>query len=324
MNEMINKIFGNAVKEEPYALTGKVPNYIRYGYYVSSLRLNDMRCILVKPKTKEWNLATLKTQLRNIEEIAKEPAVLDLDRLTAAQRTNLIESGIAFVSGTGQVFIPFWGSYFEEKILNPAKPVEVLSANAQLVFLALYYNSAMEPLNQTKIAALLTIPKATCSRAIQQLNALNLISVTGVGAANRVCINERETVINRALPHMTSPVAKRLFVSSKPEQLHLKYTGIKALALDTMLAFSDSDPGYAVSKDISLSISREILIDEQSYRDFGGEIIEVWKYDPNLLSKGKRVDDISLYLELKDDPDERVQNELDAIRERYGIKGEEI
>jgi hypothetical protein len=50
----------------------------------------------------------------------------------------------------------------------------------------------------------------------------------------------------------------------------------------------------------------------------------VWKYDPNLLSKGKRVDDISLYLELKDDPDERVQNELDAIRERYGIKGEEI
>lgn len=323
MNDMIIKIFGNAVKEDRYKLTGKVPNFIRYGYDIGGLRMNESRCLIVKPKSSEWNLASLKIQLKKIEEVAKEPVILDLERLTSAQRTNLIESGVAFISGTGQIFIPFWGCYFEEKILNPPKPVEILSANAQLVFLALYYDSTKESLSQTSISALLGMPKATCSRAIQQLNTLNLISVVGEGAANQVRISEKNDALNRALRHMSTPVAKRLFVSRKPERLQAKYSGIKALAFNTMLTSSDEDPGYAVSRDVSKAIPHELIIDEQSYRDFGGEVIEVWKYDPDLLSAEKRVDDISLYLELKDDPDERVQNELDVIRRRHGIKGEE-
>ncbi len=155
------------------------------------------------------------------------------------------------------------------------------------------------------------------------MNALNLISVVGDGAANRIKIFEKNDALNRALRHMSTPVAKRLFVSRKPERLQAKYCGIKALALNTMLMSSDEDPGYAISKDASKTIPNELFIDEQSYRDFGGDIIEVWRYDPELLSTDKRVDDISLYLELKDDTDERVQNELDVIRRKHGIKGEE-
>ena len=316
MNDMIINIFGKTVSEEHYELTGKVPNFIRYGYDIRRLSMSKNKCLVIKPKTKEWNLATLKIQVKKIEEIAKEPVVLDLDRLTAAQRTNLIGSGVGFISGTGQIFIPSWGCYFEEKILNPPKPVEVISANAQLILLALFYDSIKQPISQTKISALLKMPKATCSRAIQQLCALDLISVVGEGTANKVQI--RENIINKALSHMSTPVTKRLFVAHKPNGFSAKYCGIKALALDTMLASSDNDAGYAVS-----NIPSELLIDEQSFRDFGGDTIEVWKYDPDLLSAENRVDDISLYLELKDYPDERVQKELDTIRERYGITGDE-
>jgi hypothetical protein len=38
-------------------------------------------------------------------------------------------------------------------------------------------------------------------------------------------------------------------------------------------------------------------------------IVEVWRYDPFLLSNDKYVDDLSLVLSLKDEPDERVQKE---------------
>ena len=41
--------------------------------------------------------------------------------------------------------------------------------------------------------------------------------------------------------------------------------------------------------------------------------IEVWKYDPALLSETGVVDKLSLYLLLKDYEDERVQIELDNM-----------
>ena len=64
-------------------------------------------------------------------------------------------------------------------------------------------------------------------------------------------------------------------------------------------------------------------MDEQFFRDFGGQIIEVWKYDPFLLSDTEYVDDISLLLDLADESDERVQYQLDGIREKYNLEGNE-
>jgi hypothetical protein len=43
------------------------------------------------------------------------------------------------------------------------------------------------------------------------------------------------------------------------------------------------------------------------------------RYDPKLLSDSDRVDEISLLLALDGDQDERVQNELDRIRETHKI-----
>ena len=45
----------------------------------------------------------------------------------------------------------------------------------------------------------------------------------------------------------------------------------------------------------------------------------MWSYDPELLSEGGRVDDISLLLSLDNDPDERIQMGLDEIREKHGL-----
>jgi hypothetical protein len=39
----------------------------------------------------------------------------------------------------------------------------------------------------------------------------------------------------------------------------------------------------------------------------------------SFLSDGKYVDELSLVLSLKDKSDERVQKELDSIRQKYGI-----
>ena len=316
----IKNIFGNSIGEGRFQFPKSIPNFIRYGYGSKRLFFGEKSCLMVTPKGGDWNLATLKKQIRLIEEMLHEPVIVQLDRLTALQRTNLIESQIAFVSAKGQIFIPFWGCYFEEKILNPQKVPTLLSANAQLVFLYLYYNKNLnETLTQTQISKALFLPKATCARAVLQLRDLDLISSSSEGTANFIAL---KSDLSAAFPHLISPVQKLLYVKSIPQNISCKKSGLKALAARSNLVSLSSDGGFAVNKAVAYNLDKNLLIDEQTFRDFGGEIIEVWKYDPLLLTESEYADDISLLLELNGSDDERVQSELDVIRQKYGLEGE--
>lgn len=50
-------------------------------------------------------------------------------------------------------------------------------------------------------------------------------------------------------------------------------------------------------------------------KQFGKNMIEVWRYDPTLMSLNGYVDKLSLYLSLINDEDERVQIELEHLLE---------
>ena len=326
MNSIIKAIFGASLQEADYTYPMGTPNYIRYGYSASKLIWGDKSCLLVMPVSDEWTLPSLKKQLKAIEKLCQMPLIVDIKRLSALQRTNLIESGIAFVSGTGQLFVPFWGSYFEEKIKNSTAPPDKMPAAAQLVFLYLYYLNRKneEHTNLTQISEKLNIPKSTCTRTIQILESLNLISLTRKGTAKWIVLSrEPSSILREALSYMTSPIQRRIYTSKHLCNIPYKISGIKALAERTQLVKKETDGGYAVSRSVAKEISNEILIDKQEFLDFGGSIIEVWKYDPALLSESPYVDDVSLMVSLRDTMDERIQNELDKLRSKYGIDGDE-
>ena len=325
MSEIIPLIFGNSISEQGFKFPAGTPNYIKYGYSVKKLVFGQKECLLVRPKEPDWNLATIKKQLKTIGQITGQSIIVSLDRLTASQRTNLIESGVAFISGMGQVFIPFWGSYFEEKIVNAQQPAETMSANAQLVFLFLYYNrKEIAGITQTQIAHALNMPKATCTRAVQLLSGLNLIQTVDAGTAKRVFLNEQiPHILQKAISFMNSPVHRLLYVSNFPDNIKYKFSGIRAVAEQSMLQALPSDGAFAIDRDDAKKIDESVLLDQQSFCDFGGRIIEVWKYNPFLLSETEYVDDISLLLDLADESDERVQNQLDRIREKYNLESVE-
>ena len=48
-------------------------------------------------------------------------------------------------------------------------------------------------------------------------------------------------------------------------------------------------------------------------KQYGEKKVEIWSYNPALLANGDTVDRLSLYLSLKDNPDERVQMECDTL-----------
>ena len=81
----------------------------------------------------------------------------------------------------------------------------------------------------------------------------------------------------------------------------------------------DEDGALAVSKKTVADIPADMIQTEQDFRDFGGFAVEVWSYDPSLLSVNGVVDDISLLLSLDNHANERIQSGLDVIRKRYEL-----
>ena len=72
---------------------------------------------------------------------------------------------------------------------------------------------------------------------------------------------------------------------------------------------SDAVDTYAISR----RDKRVKALEDSRYE---GDYVQVWKYDPAKFSSvPDRVDPLSLYLSLKDDPDPRVQGELRAVME---------
>ena len=325
MNAIIKKIFGNAVQVQQYSFPAGTPFYISAGYDVSLLTYRDSKCLLIKPENNELSLPSIKKQVKRVESICSLPVIIDLERMSSRQRTNLIESGIAFVSDSGQLFIPFWGSYFEEKIRSNAEAPEHMTDNAQLVYLCLYYlnmESSAE-INLKQLCERLHLPKSTCSRAVHVLSNLDLIDVRNAGTAKWISLKQPQANnMAHAEPHLNSPIRKVIYLKAMPEGYNYKTGGIRALADRSMLASKESDGSYVVSREEYRRIPASEFIDGKDYRDFGGAVLEVWKYDPFLLSDSDYVDDISLVLSLKYVTDERVQKELDAIRAKYGMQVE--
>ncbi|MBR0093256.1 MAG: MarR family transcriptional regulator [Lachnospiraceae bacterium] len=315
------EIYGDSLQEKGYRFLTGLPNYVRYGYEPHMLSWSGQECVVLTPKDSGWRIPTLKKHLTVIREKVRLPVVFELDRLTALQRRNLISSGIAFISGQGQIFLPFWGSYFEEKIQNPPAKTDTLTATAQLVFLHLFYQSLSKPVHVTfsQVCDGLFLPKATTSRAVQLLHSLGLVTLTEERTAKIISFPEApKDVLRKALTHMVSPVQKTLYFQKLPPGSRFLLCGMRALSSKSMLDASPSDIGFAACKEEMKKIPADAQIGERDYRDLGGLPVELWRYDPRLLSSQDNVDDISLYLSLRDQEDDRVQRALDELLSVYG------
>jgi len=88
--------------------------------------------------------------------------------------------------------------------------------------------------------------------------------------------------------------------------------GMSALSRRTMIA-DDRLPTYA----LPLAIFQDFLekgacVDSRDAENATARM-EIWSYNPHLLSKDPIVDPLSLYLSLRDSADERVQQQLEQL-----------
>lgn len=320
MNEYLRSVFGDAIRETLCVFPQGTPNYIRNGYKASKIYWNGQECVLLRVVSDSFRLSTVKKQFLNFCRLTDRNCALSFYRLSSIQRKNLIADGIPFVADNSQIFLPFWGVALTENIKKQYAFPSLMSPGTQMVCLFLYYREETDRINMAEIASRIGTSKATCTRAIEELNSLHLIDVETEGTNKWINISlPKKEFIQKAFYYMKSPVSRTNFVKSLPANLKVIACGVRALSEISMVSAGNTDSGVAVYKKKADIFPEEVQISEEEFYDDGGYTVELWNYDPDIFAVSERVDDISLLLSLKDSKDERVQMGLDTIRKKHGL-----
>ena len=148
----------------------------------------------------------------------------------------------------------------------------------------------------------------TITRAVRQLEQTTLFTTEKDGVQKKMTgkYTMRE-LYDKMQPYLTSPVRKTIYVDKQTPLSSMRIAGMSALSQMSMVNPPDM-LCYAVHGKKELPSGTDVLIDASAQVK-----VEIWKYDPNILSENDTVDPLSLAISLKDDPDERIEEAVEIL-----------
>ena len=292
----------------------KLPLYINSTYEIWNTVIFDKEVLLLAMRTSE-HLTPLQYQKHKdlLEKKTGAFIVFILSDMMSNDRNRLIHRKINFVIEDRQIFIPQLLVDLKEYLPKTKVNTESLQPAAQVIILYHIQRKSLEGLNYKNLAKLLGYSYLTISRAVENLVSFGLCNTEG-NKVKTMVLPEKKELWKKALPYMKPPIKKTLFVNDElPEKL-ICISDINALAFYTDLN-GDRHKHYAIHHNEFVSLKKEGIIKETSEYD-GDYKIELWRYNPGILTESKYVDPLSLYITYKESQDERIEMALEQIMEQ--------
>jgi hypothetical protein len=296
-----------------------LPLYLRERFSVFSARVFGRNWLLAIEED-GWDAGTPTEYRQHWQQLKKatgeEHVAFVLPSLSATVRNRMIGQGVPFLIPDTQIFLPESITLLRENFATLASgPGKSLSPPAQVLLLLQVQQGGLEELSAKELSARLGFCRASMSNATSELEQNNLCETSREGKEQRIHFKGAASGLwESALPLLRSPVSKTLFVRWSYPVEGVKRAGISALAQRSQLA-EDSVPVFAMpEKRIRMGLEHGQLTGCVDRYEANAEV-EAWRYDPALLSDGPDVDPLSLFLSLRNSPDERVQAELADMME---------
>ncbi|MEA1878448.1 MAG: hypothetical protein U9N86_16525 [Bacteroidota bacterium] len=311
----IKEIFGidiNIVETQKNQI-GSLPFYIVNDYIFWDVILFGRNTVFASKKSREhFTPDQYKKQLELLEQNFKIPVVLVLPDIEAYRRNRLIQKHINFVIANKQIFIPSLVIDLKEYTFK-ARKKKYLQPAAQCLILYHLQTEQLNHYNYKQLSDALGYPYLTITRAVKNIQDLELCKVEGT-KEKTICFEISNTELwEKALTFMKSPVIKKVFINNEIGDSLAYISNINALSYYSNL--NDEKQIYlAVHQDIFNKLRKAGEIKDTN--DFDGKYcIEIWKYPPAILANNEYVDPLSLFLEFRNDIDERIQMSLEQIIE---------
>lgn len=306
---MLTNIFGIPIKYEQWNREKSLPLYITESYDFQAATIETQKCIMLTLKEELATLPALKKQIQRIQEVDNVPVVFVMPTISSYRRKSLIENRIPFITDR-QVYLPFIGTFLTEQ-KEPDKEVEKFMFSTQQLVL-LYIYSGKQRLYMAEATKRLPFTAMTLSRAIKQLEAVGLFTVTKDGVNKVIEAKYNSFVLFEKLKrYLISPVRTAGYLEKANLADGMVIAGETALAEKSML-----NPGrvetYAVYHKLfdKREIIKELVDPDKQIR------IELWEYDPKQFAKGDAADSLSVALSLAGSDDERIEEAVEELLER--------
>ena len=296
---------------KPWLKKNNFPIFLRDNYNFYEVTILGTRCILIEAVDEMPNVDQLQKHIKQIKNLTNCQIVLFYKDITRYRRKSLIENRIAFVIDDGQMYLPFLGLDLK-KVQEHVEEVKGFTTPAQIAYLYFLYHKE-EVLNTTDFAKKLGLNIMTASRALNELYHANLITYEIGGMTGRSKEYNRikdPDYFLRGSDYLKTPVRKIIYTKTRP--LGALTAGMDALAELSMI----NPPGHpimALDRDKLNKEQIEVVKNKDLIKDTKLVQLELWDYDPGLFSNNGHVDLLSLYVSLKEETDERVEQALEEI-----------
>ena len=303
--------------------SGSLPLGITADYNIAGCKIVSRECVLLieKPHS-EKTPAAIALDIKKVQDITERLAIFVTDAMSAYWREQLISKLTAFIKVGQQCYIPQLAmdlrEHFRKRLLRPQEVR--FSPVAQLVLFYLLLRCSPDTVQDStpsRLADRLGYSPMSIGRAYQELAAHDLCEIHRQGREKHLhLVKSKSNIIDRARPYLISPVRKTLYLDKFRELVpHLHLAGESAMAEYTMLS-PPSVPVWAIdTQRWKRGTARQVWHDAVD-PEGATHIVEVWHYNPTLLSDDRTVDPLSLYAQFNSSDDPRLRGEAEVLLEK--------
>ena len=307
----LHEAFGLAARLEP-ASVENLPHFVldRYALWRADLFGRDCLLMALRPDAD----VSIEEMGRHAETVRARAGtaliILLFEHLSPMRRRALLGRRVAFLVPMAQLYVPEALLDLRERVSRPsARKPELFSPTAQQLILGALLDPTRSDggASATDFARRYAVANMSMTRAFDELEASGMAVTRRDGRQRQLCFQSAGRELwDQAAPRLQSPVRKvRTVVIPHPEHFAARIAGESALSLYTALARPRMQRLAVAAADWGKLVRDNGLRDTYP-RDPTGDEVETWAYDPGSLAQGDVVDKLSLYLSLRDHPDERI------------------
>lgn len=313
--DYLEPLLGERLDLAPVKATG-LPLFLRERFDFQSVRLFGKRYVLAMEKANRdaGSPGEYENQVGVMQPQFNEPVVLVVSRLPSYARNRIVRLGMPFIVPGSQTFLPTALIDLRERFTQP-KPGKgkKLTPAAQCLVLYHLQRQSLENLPLREIAEKIGYSPIMLTKVKDELEAAEVCRTLRVGRAIALEFTSKGRGLWESVqPILSSPVKKALWVSWDQPTYPALVAGLTALSQKTIMA-DDRLPTYALP-----SATLQANLEQGLYHGCKGPEdanlrLESWSYNPLLFGDTTMVDSLSLFLSLRDFPDERVQQQLETL-----------
>lgn len=321
MDSLKNKLqdYLKAVSGEAPVLTKQqdagLPLYLRERYALFESRIFGQKHLLALSRFNEESPGEYQADASRLRGILDTSAILVIESLSSYDRNFLVKRGVPFIVPGSQTFIPLVFIDLREKQPLPKESkVKKLTPAAQCVILQHLQKSNLDRISMKYLASKVGYTSMMMSKVKTQLVNAGLAETERVGKTVLLRFtSEGEHLWEKALPFLRTPVRKTYWIQWNSPDYPALLAGTSALSRESILA-DDALPTYALwYKTFQKNLEQGLFHGCRCAEDADIKM-ESWSYNPLTTSDNADVvDKLSLYLSLRDNPDDRIQQQLEHL-----------